>query len=376
MKLALLSGFLCVGLALATLDIPLKPVYETEEERYAHFKVLQFRNFLGASSADIDISNYLNAQYYGDISIGSPAQSFKVIFDTGSSNLWVPSKSCWSIACWTHKTFDGSKSSSYGQDEQGRKMEIQYGSGAVKGTVAKEVVTWGGKQIKNVYFGEMTTLDGVSFVAAKFDGILGMGFKTISVDGIPTVFDLLYEQGLVPDNSFAFYLTKNGGDGSKLTLGGYDATKAATPFKYYPISWEAYWMVNLDDVSINGVALKVVGGKAILDSGTSLLVGDTALVNLINSKIGTVKGDCSNLSSLPNVSFVIGGDEYVLTPNDYVLKVTQLGQTQCLNGFSGMEVPEQLKNTIILGDLFMSTWYTHFVGDNGSGAKIGFAKSK
>lgn len=116
----------------------------------------------------------MDAQYYGEIMIGTPGQPFKVIFDTGSSNLWVPSHSCWSPACWNHNTYNSKNSSTF--KNNGTKYEIQYGSGKVAGIVSNDVVTVAGIQVPNVDFGESTTLSGVSFLAGKFDGIMGLAF--------------------------------------------------------------------------------------------------------------------------------------------------------------------------------------------------------
>jgi cathepsin D len=216
----------------------------------------------------------------------------------------------------------------------------------------------------------MTTLSGASFVAAKFDGILGLAFPSIAADGVTPVFQQMYEQGLIDNNSFSFYLTQNGGAGSKLILGGVDSSLAKSDFTYHKLISETYWEIGFNDIKVNGTGLGISGGKAIVDSGTSLLVGDEDLINEINAKIGTVNQDCSNRDSLPTVTVTIDGKDYPLTPQQYVLQVSALGQTECLNGFMGMKVPPQLKNAIILGDLFIHVYYSHFDFANN---RVGFA---
>ena len=54
-------------------------------------------------------------------------------------------------------------------------------------------------------FAEATHEPGLSFLAAKFDGILGMAFPGISIKGITPVFNTLVEQGVLDENAFSFY---------------------------------------------------------------------------------------------------------------------------------------------------------------------------
>lgn len=112
-----------------------------------------------------DFSDFLNAQYFADITLGTPPQSFKVILDTGSSNLWVPSQSCSSIACFLHTKYDSSSSSTF--KKNGSDFKIQYGSGAMEGFVSKDDLTIGDLKIKGQDFAEATSEPGLTFAFAK-----------------------------------------------------------------------------------------------------------------------------------------------------------------------------------------------------------------
>lgn len=362
-------ALLLVGSVLALVRVPLKPVYNSPEEKATYFKNLKAERFL--SERVVEINDYMDAQYYGEIGIGSPQQTFQVVFDTGSSNLWVPSAKCYSVACYVHATYYNSRSSTYRAN--GTAIDIEYGSGGVSGFLDVDTVEWAGVSITNVTFAEMTSLKGVSFVASKFDGILGMGWPAISELGLPPVFSLMYQQGLIDTNSFSFYLSKTAGsNSSQLILGGIDQSLATGPFKYVPLLAENYWLIALDTISVGTDKLAFTGLKGIVDTGTSVLVGDRPVIDKITEKIGAVKSDCSNLASLPDVTITINKVAYVLKATDYVLQITSQGQTECTCGFMAMNFPSYLSNSVILGDLFISTYYTHF---DAAGKRVGFAPS-
>mmetsp|Transcript_21513 Transcript_21513/g.31502 ORF Transcript_21513/g.31502 Transcript_21513/m.31502 type:complete len:406 (-) Transcript_21513:180-1397(-) len=342
------------------------------------------RRFLRASSASLDevsleatenvqIKDYANAQYFGSISIGSPPQSFTVIFDTGSSNLWVPKQGC--THCGgkfigrKHK-YDSSKSSTYKASD--KPFDITYGSGSVSGTFAEETVFLDGLAVKNQRFGEISDAGGLGlgYTMGKFDGIIGLAFNTISIDNAETVFDNAIAQGVVDQPIFSFYLGNNA-DG-ELTLGGYDETKFTGDLTTFDLKRTAWWEVELDGAKLGEE--EIVGTTtAIIDSGTSLITGPPKEVAKLAKSVGAKKNpftkqytlDCDKIDEIPDIVFTIGGTDFPLKGKDVVLQ----SGTQCMLSFMGLDIKEP---QWILGDPFMRTYYTVFDMEK---KQVSFAKA-
>ena len=124
-----------------------------------------------ANLASIDLLNQMTTSYTGKIQVGSPAQTFEVVFDTGSSNLWIPSKECTSATCQSKSQYDSKGSSSFFPD--GAKFGIQYGTGSVEGHMSTDNVEMGGITAKDVRFGEATVMADFFKNQSHMDGILG-----------------------------------------------------------------------------------------------------------------------------------------------------------------------------------------------------------
>jgi len=355
---------LLVGTAVALQRIPLHRT-EYEESFYLQEKYLKAED-------DIQLTSYKQAQYYGTIQIGTPAKDFVVLFDTGSSNLWVPASNCTNCATG-HSQYNPMSSTTF--QPNGTAFSIEYGTGSMKGFVVHDVLTMGPLKT-DLDFACATNEPGRTFQAAKFDGILGLGWPTISVDGIVPVMQQLENAGELDQPVFAFYLNSNDNTPGELSIGGVDTDKMKGEVSYVPVVSDTYWTVNLGSMTVNGQSITSVQ-NAIVDSGTSLIVGPkrevknlAKLAGATEVAAGQYSVDCSQTLPDMQVSIGSGSNKFAVTITGEALKIkicVAVVICQCLFGVAGMDLPEPLW---ILGDVMMREYYTIFdFGNN----RVGFA---
>ena len=295
--------------------------------------------------------NFANAQYYSTISIGTPPQEFKVIFDTGSSNLWVQSNLCSSPSCAQHIGYDSKKSRTFTKITEKTKsnlrnsllkinhskvpaFNIRYGTGKISGEFANDDVTIANIHIKNQTFGMTYVEDGFAFMNVPFEGILGLS-PGKNTNFIPFL-DNIKKQNLLKYNMFSIFLSEHI-DESKILFGEVDRSKMLTNFTFVNVISENYWEIDIQDIYIGNYKtdycdkLRYETGKCgvAIDSGTSLYAGPSRFISSIKSKLN-IHRDCDNFDSLDTIRIVLNAkrnfasketiaNEILIKPEDYVI---------------------------------------------------------
>ena len=302
--------------------------------------------------------------------------------DTGSSNLWVPSSggTCGSFGLPFQLPFF-SKKNKYKKDSSSTYkaidgiFKIKYGSGKVSGKNAQDIVHLA--QDLTINGQDFATIDdcggmGIAYLMGKFDGIMGLGFDSISVGHKPTVFSNAISQSVVKKPMFAFYLG-NQHDG-ELTFGGYDKDHFEGDLHWVPLSHATYWQIATSSIKMGSYSN--TNNQAIVDSGTSLMVGPKAEVAKIAEAVGAYKMlfspaymiDC--FADVPDFVVSIDGKDYTIPGKDLILNKSS--GIACMLAMQGLDFRTGGPKWI-LGDVFMRKYYTVFDMEK---KQVGFATVK
>jgi hypothetical protein len=204
-----------------------------------------------------------------------------------------------------------------------------------------------------------------------------MGVPKAAVDQVPMPMAELVAQKQVDHNIFSFYLASDHSGkpapGSSLVLGGVDQQFYTGDFSYVPVAKAAallpYWLISASDIKVGSKSMgctPFLGCYMVVDTGTSILAGPTNKIQPLIQQIGNVSSDCSNLASLPTISFTFGGKEFPLEPEFYVLKI----DGQCQLGIQALNAGVPI---YILGDPFLRKYYTVWDAEQN---RVGFATAK
>ncbi|XP_052188367.1 aspartic proteinase-like isoform X2 [Diospyros lotus] len=281
------DGLVRIGLKKRSLNYNIIPA-ETVAGKFIHY-VNKEGGAGNLREEVVYLKNFWDTQYFGEISIGSPAQQFAVVFDTTSSNLWVPSSKChFSVPCFVHSRYRAWLSRTY--TKIGISCKIRYGSGLVRGFFSQDNVGVGNVVVKDQVFAEATSEGLLAFLLAQFDGILGLGFQENSVGNVTPLWYNMIQQGLVDRQIFSLWLNRDpkSNVGGEIVFGGVDWRYFRGDHTYVPVTQAGYWQIDVGDILIanNPTGICEGGCPAIIDSGSSFIGGPISVITQINHAIG------------------------------------------------------------------------------------------
>lgn len=308
-------------------------------------------------------------EYFAEVEVGSPSQSFRMIFDTGSANVVIPSSHCLAPSCLQSRRYDASRSSTAERELCLKDIEasnytreavtLAFGTGQVTGHYAKDQVCVGEGLCAALSFVEATNQSEHPFLNAPYDGVLGLALPQLSQDHGFCLFDELVKSRKLARPLFAVYFSLEGGE---ISFGKVDVKRMESELKWAPVWKPGFWQVSLTDLTLNGSKTELCGAPgsytacaAALDTGTSALTAPTRLARQL-AELLKVAPDCSNFDALPTLGFLLeeADLELQLTPQDYVEREEGTCELQLM----AVDVPRPDGPLFLLGDPFLRRYYT------------------
>lgn len=261
-------------------------------------------------------------------------------------------------SCTSHTRYNSTASSTYVAD--GRTWSISYGDGSTaSGILAYDTVNIGGIVIPKQTI-ELAKKESSSFSSDPVDGLLGLGFDTITtVSGINTPVDNMINEGLISSPVFGVYLGKEiDGSNGEYIFGGYDSAKINGTLTTVPVdSSEGYWGITVAGAT-TGTTTLASSFSAIIDTGTTLLLFTNTVAAKVASAYGAKdNGDGTYTISCTTTSFkplvlTINGATFQIPVNSLIYE--QDGST-CYASFGYADL-----DFAILGDVFIKNNYVVF----------------
>ncbi|SPO27532.1 related to cathepsin d (lysosomal aspartyl protease) [Ustilago trichophora] len=346
-----------------------------------------------------------DSYYYAQVSVGTPAQNFNVVLDTGSADFWLVDSECGTAqmcASNLNKYNAGSSSTNIGSQTP---FQITYGTGAVRGSLAADKVSLAGYTVNNLTFAEASAV-AANTVEYPTSGIMGMGFQSLSTSGATPFWQVLEKQGVLSSNVFTFQLARNidninpndpnindvQNPGGVFTLGKIDSNQYSGDISYTSIPNNlqnqqglGYWTIPLGGISVNGNSANVGSNTlAAIDTGTTLIGGPASAIRAFYSQIPGSRSAASAgmsgyylfpCSTNLNIQFTFGGKSWPMSSQDFNLGSFPYTNSQtCLGalfeidlGSSSYGVPQW-----IVGDSFLKNVFSVFDGTG----RVGFANLK
>mmetsp|Transcript_45562 Transcript_45562/g.90307 ORF Transcript_45562/g.90307 Transcript_45562/m.90307 type:complete len:427 (-) Transcript_45562:87-1367(-) len=363
-------------------------LFQTAEQKGSIVVPLVRRRKLGLTQVAGRRHGHRNNQaseYYGQVTVGSPPQSFLVVFDTGSGNLLLPSKECSDEACSSHRRYDAALSATSMQiayaDQPTRQVArdgtrdivtITFGTGEMSGVYVRDNVCLGrGNICSKVNFVAATEESDEPFSLVPFDGILGLSLPQMSEGPAFSLLDDLVAGGVLKESVFGVFFGNEGED-SEISFGTFKRELMSSPLVWADVTVQGYWQVQMDEVLVGGERQGLCTGgdgcQVAVDTGTSLLAGPSQVVHMLVSEL-QVASDCSNIDSLPDIGFVVSGRVLSLTAKDYVSQASG----GCTLGLMSLDIPPPKGPLFIFGDPFLRKFYTVYDRRNN---RVGFALAR